>query len=456
MARAIAAAWSRCWDGCSGFAGRHRALAWCAAACVACVTLAGVVPVALVTGHVYRDHSNLPDLGPFERFEFPTIGHVYDANGQPLIQLAREYRSLTPYDDIPPVVRDAILAAEDKRFFAHDGVDYATVPRVLLRIRTLTLIARLLGIGPADQANAPAIFPQGGSTITQQLVRGHFLKGLTSLENSDLLQGLGRLPRSLSFVLGARNANMIARKAEEMRLSVWIEREMTRRFGSKQRAKEEIFARYASYVYMGNGQYGFSTAAQYYFGRPLGSLTAADADKAALLAGIPKAPRDYAPTAGAANVLRRRNQTLTLMAANGSLTPQRLAEVIRRPLPVIAVHPGVVIHAPSAVGHVIGELKAQGIANGLEDLLNGRLDVYSTVDVHVQQIVNAALEGGLVAYEARRPRARGLVQGSVVVLGNGDGRVLAETADVGGTTTGLYPTSTSTASPTLFASRGRR
>ena len=172
--RAVAAAGARCWDGCSGFAGRHRALAWCAAACVACVTLAGVVPVALVTGHVYRDHSNLPDLGPFERFEFPTIGHVYDANGQPLIQLAREYRSLTPYDDIPPVVRDAILAAEDKRFFAHDGVDYATVPRVLLRIRTLTLIARLLGIGPADQANAPAIFPQGGSTITQQLVTRSF------------------------------------------------------------------------------------------------------------------------------------------------------------------------------------------------------------------------------------------------------------------------------------------
>ena len=239
-----------------GFIGRHRALTWYAACgCFACVTLAVLVPVALVVEHVYRDHSNLPDPGPFERFEFPTIGHVYDANGQPLIQLAREYRSITRYEDIPPVVRDAILAAEDKRFFAHNGVDYSTVPRVLFRIRTRTLIARLLGIGPTDEANAPAIFPQGGSTITQQLVRGHFLKGLTSLENSSLLQGLGRLPRSLSFVLGARNANMIARKAEEMRLSVWIEREMTRRFGSKQRAKEEIFARYASYVYMGNGQY---------------------------------------------------------------------------------------------------------------------------------------------------------------------------------------------------------
>jgi penicillin-binding protein 1A len=409
-----------------GFIGRHRVLAWCAAGCFGCVTLAALAPIALVADHVYRDYSHLPDPGPFERFEFLAIGHVYDANGQPLIQLAREYRSITPYPDIPAVVREAILATEDKRFFAHNGVDYATVPRVLLRIRTRTLVAHLLGRGPVDEAGAPAIFPQGGSTITQQLVRGHFLKGLTSVENSHVLQGLGWLPRSLSFVVGPRNANMIARKAEEMRLSVWIEREMTRRFGSKQRAKEEIFARYASYVYMGNGQYGFSTAARYYFGRPLSSLTSADADKAALLAGIPKAPRDYAPTADAANVLRRRNRTLTLMAANGFLTPQRLAEVIRRPLPTIAARPGVVVHAPSAVGHVIEELKSQGIANGLEDLLNGRLDVYSTVDVHVQQIVNTALERGLAAYEARHPRARGLVQGAVVVLGNGDGRVLAE------------------------------
>ena len=207
---------------------------------------------------------------------------------------------------------------------------------------------------------------------------------------------------------------------------------------------------------MGNGQDGFATAAQVLLRRPLVSLTAADADTAALLAGIPEAPRDYAPTAGAANVLRRRNQTLTLMAANGSLTPQRLAEVIRRPLPVIAVHPGVVIHAPSAVGHVIGELKAQGIANGLEDLLNGRLDVYSTVDVRVQQIVNVALN---VAWSRTRHGVRervGLCKGLSWSSATAMDACSPRRADVGGTTTGLYPTSTSTASPTLFASRGRR
>ena len=414
---------SRAW----GLVRRHPVIAWTAAGATACAALLVLVPIALIVLHVYGDRTNLPDPGPFERFEFLAIGHVYDVNGAPLIQLARELRSITAYEDIPPVVREAIVATEDKHFFNHNGVDYSTIPRVLRRVRTATLLARMAGRGPAAEADAPAIFPQGGSTITQQLVRGYFLKGVTSGENSYLLQGLGRLPRSLSFVLGARNANMIARKAEEMRLSLWIEGEMTRRFGSKRRAKEEILARYASYVYMGNGRYGFATAAQYYFRRPLASLTADDADTAALLAGIPKSPRDYALTSSdVANVLRRRNQTLTLMAANGFLTRAALVEAIRRPLPAMAAHRGLRTPAASAVGHVIKELRSRGVTNGLEDLLQGRLDVYSTVDVRVQQIVNDALERGLSAYETRHPRAAGVTQGSVVVLGNGDARILAE------------------------------
>ena len=84
---------------------------------------------------------------------------------------------------------------------------------------------------------------------------------------------------------------MLVRKLEEIRLSLWVEKEMQERFGSKRRAKEEILARYASFIYMGNGQYGFAAAAEYYFGRPLATFTADDADKAALLAGIAKSPR---------------------------------------------------------------------------------------------------------------------------------------------------------------------
>jgi Transglycosylase len=109
-----------------------------------------------------------------------------------------------------------------------------------------------------------AIFPQGGSTITQQLVRGAFLQRQTSQENSYQLRNVGVLPRVLSSVIGARNVSMVVRKREEIRLSLWVEQQMRERFGSKRRAKEEIFARYASFVYMGNGQYGFARAADFY------------------------------------------------------------------------------------------------------------------------------------------------------------------------------------------------
>ena len=114
----------------------------------------------------------------------------------------------------------------------------------------------------ARQRAGRAIFPQGGSTITQQLVRGVFLQHQTSQENSYQLRSPGLLPRALSSVIGARNVNMVLRKREEIRLSLWLEEQMREQFGSKRRAKEEIFARYASFVYMGNGQYGFARAAR--------------------------------------------------------------------------------------------------------------------------------------------------------------------------------------------------
>ena len=82
-----------------------------------CTTVITATLVAVGLYHVYFDRTNLPDIEPFTRFEFPTIGHVYDANGQPLIEMAREYRRNIKYEDIPPIVRDAILATEDKNFF---------------------------------------------------------------------------------------------------------------------------------------------------------------------------------------------------------------------------------------------------------------------------------------------------------------------------------------------------
>jgi penicillin-binding protein 1A len=343
-----------------------------------------------------------------------------------VIELAKEYRRIIKYEDIPPIVRDAILAAEDKNFFSHSGVDYSAIPRVLGKFRVGALVARF--IRQQDEVNSSAIFPQGGSTITQQLVRGHFLKNLTAKENSNQLRRGGLLPRALSYAIGPRSVNMLVRKVEEIRLSLWVEKEMQERFGSKRRAKEEILARYASYIYMGHGQYGFARAAEYYFGRPLATFTADDADKAALLAGIAKSPRYYAPSAKETErVLRRRNQTLVLMAANGFIPRDRVSAAEQRPIQVVAWRKDKMLKAPAVVENILQELKGRSAGLGVEDLLQGRIQVYSTVDVRVQQIANAALERGLELYEKRHPSAQGLIQGSVVVLRNRDASILAET-----------------------------
>ncbi len=405
---------------------RRIVLLACAGAVSAAFLL--VVVLGLVEfHHVHVDRRNLPDLGPLTRFEFSTVGHVYDAGGTPLIALARESREITRYEDLPSIVRDAILAAEDKRFFSHNGVDYLSVPRVLGKVRLGMLAGQLVRGGRHGALDGAALFPQGGSTITQQLVRGNLLGPMTMLENSHQLRHAGLMAGLLSSVVGARSVNMLARKREEIRLSLWLEQEMAEQFGSKRRAKEEILARYASFVYMGDGQYGFARAAEYYFGRPLSTFTADDADKAALLASIPKSPRDYAPNVNnAVRVLRRRDQTLNLMRARGSISAEATALAKSRALQIVHHETPPPLLAPAVVEHVLEEFKTRYADVGVEDLLQGRIQVYATADVRVQHIVNDALEHGLARYEKRHPSARGIVQGSVVVLQNRDGRILAE------------------------------
>jgi penicillin-binding protein 1A len=377
-------------------------------------------PAALVL-HVYFDRSGLPDLGPFIRFENPTIGEVSDARGNEMIQLAREYRRTVSYDQVPKVLRDAILAAEDKNFLSHSGVDYSALPRVLHRTA-----ASSLGTWGTGGAGFRLLLPNGGSTLTQQLVRGYFLRDLTRSERGGTLVRAGLAPRLLSAALGVSATNMLLRKLEEVRLTLWLEDEMRRRYGSQEQAKREIFARYANFVYLGNGRYGFAAASEYYFGRPLSSFTVVDAGEAALLAGISKSPRDYTPRPGDPLPLRRRNQILALMVRNGYIPEDVATRAQAEPIRVVARSP-VKTQAPAAIGSVLDELSLRGKGRfAVQDLFQGRISVRSTVDERVQTIVNEALENGLTLYEKRRPRAKGLVQGSVVVLRNSDGAILAE------------------------------
>ena len=373
--------------------------------------------VLLVAGPVYRvyfDRSGLPDLDSFLRFEPPGTGEIYDERGTVLIQLAREYRRVVTFDEVPSIVREAILAAEDKNFFSHSGVEYGAFPRVVRKATEHSMAEWRLS------------FPQGGSTLTQQLVRTYFLRDLTIRENSDVLIGGGRSTRVLSAGLGVRPTNKLLRKMEEIRVALWLEKEMTRRFGSQEKAKQEIFARYASFIYMGNGRYGFSAASEYYFDKPLSSYTKEDAGLAALLAGISKSPRVYAPVQGDPRPLRRRNAILALMARNGSISAELAHRCQAEPIRVAIPSP-TKTDAPSAVASVLEELKVRGGTRfGVEDLFQGRIAVHSTVDLRVQTVVNEALENGLAQYETRHHGSKGSIQGSIVVLRNEDAAILGE------------------------------
>jgi penicillin-binding protein 1A len=405
LARGLRAAWS------------HRAVR-IASPIVA--TLVSLPPVLLVQ-HVYFDRRDLPDLAPFLLFQPPTTGEVLDARGEVVIQLAREYRRVVRYGEVPPVVRQAILAAEDKNFHSHSGVDYWALPRVIVKTTVRSLAGWRRGSGPRLK------LAQGGSTITQQLVRVYFLPYLTSRRDDDavFVSGLSA-PRIIAVVLGAPATNKLLRKLEEVRLAFWLENAMRRHYGTREQAKREIFARYASFIYMGSGRYGYAAASEYYFDKPLAGYTMEDAGRAALLAGIGKSPRDYAPVPDSPRPLRRRNQILALMARNGYIPRELAARRQAEPLGVVRLARAKT-DAPAVIEHVLDELEAHGDAGfAVEDLFQGKIQVHSTIDQRVQKVVNEALENGLALYERRHPRARGLVQGSVVVLANADGAILAE------------------------------
>jgi penicillin-binding protein 1A len=401
---------------------RHRVLRIAAA-----VVALPMMGAALLMHHIKYDRADLPPIEPLVRFEPPTIGHLYDARGELILELAREYRWVVRYPEIPVTLREAVLAAEDKNYFSHTGVDFGALPRVVGKAALRSFAASRRESQKDGRLRVKVVFPQGGSTLTQQLVRGYFLADVTKGEDANELQRPTWIARAMASVLGVPATNKLRRKVEEMRLSLWLEEEFQKRYGSQEAAKEEILARYASFIYLGHGRYGFSAASEYYFDKPLSEYQQWDADKAALLAGIAKSPRDYAPSlTNLERPLRRRNDVLALMAKREFISEDLAEQCRRQPITLARVNT-VKTEAPAAVKNAMAELarNTDGVLT-LRQFADGNIRVHSTVDNRIQQAVNAALERGLSEYEKRHPAARGMIQGSVVVLANQDARILAE------------------------------
>jgi penicillin-binding protein 1A len=229
----------------------------------------------------------------------PLRSSLLAADGTVLVRLFEQNRSLVRYDAIPPVLVDAVLAAEDARFFEHEGFDVRSIARAAV----------------ANLEEGEVV--QGGSTITQQYVKNVYFR---------------HPDRSFE------------RKARELRLAIEAEGRYS---------KEEILERYLNTIYFGEGAYGIKAAAETYFGRGVGSISK---PQAALLAGLIKAPALYDPRDHPRRARRRRNYVLDRMAELGHIGERDLRRARRAPLGITSRPPKPAVRQPYFVEAVKNEV----------------------------------------------------------------------------------------------------
>ena len=225
-------------------------------------------------GLIFVYQSDLPEVRALEDYRPNVVTEVYSDDGQVIGSFALQRRVLLTYEQIPEILKDAVIVAEDQHFYEHWGID---LPRVVQAAwRNLRRMRKA----------------EGASTLTMQL------GGTLFLDRTD---------------------RSFRRKIQEALLAMQIERHYS---------KEQIFTLYANQVYLAHGNYGFEAAAQYYFGKSVGQLTVPEA---ALLAGILPGPR-YSPLLNPQAALQRRNYVLRRLAEEGKISQAKAEEYIRLPL----------------------------------------------------------------------------------------------------------------------------
>jgi len=272
------------------------------------------------------------DLPPWrmDTFQPGAPSTLYDATGRPFARLGFENYLPVDIKEIPPVVKQAFLAAEDARFYQHRGIDLRAIARA-----ALTNLARGRVV-------------QGGSTITQQVARNAFLNPSRTFK----------------------------RKIQEAFLAVQLERYYT---------KDEIFEMYLNRIYFGEGAWGIGAAAKTYFNKDVGDLTLSEA---ALLAGLPQAPSLYSPYRNPQAALARRATVLQMMVAQGFITADEANAARREPLRLERGLPREEKYPyPYFVDYVVQEL---GKKYGEAVLYRGGLRIYTTLDRQAQEAAERA------------------------------------------------------------------
>ena len=284
-------------------------------------------------------YPNLPDISDLSDYRPKLPLRVYSSDSVLIGEFGEERRSLTPIQDIPQVMKDAVLAVEDARFFQHGGVDY-------------------LGVVRAGLANVGRAKSQGASTITMQVARNVYL----SAEKS------------------------YTRKIYEILLTFKLEHLLT---------KDQILEIYMNQIFLGNRAYGFATASETYFGKPLKDISIAEA---AMLAGLPKAPSTYNPIANPKRARIRQLYIIDRMEENKFITSAQAST---------AKQQDVSVKTASVAGRIHGEYVAETVRQLVysqygEDTYTRGINVYTTLRSTDQNVAYKALRKGIMDYERRQ------------------------------------------------------
>jgi len=305
---------------------------------VVCLGLAALGAYALLASYIYLAPS-LPTVDAMRSGSVPVPLRIFTRGGELIAQIGEKRRVPVAYEDVPVLVREAFVAAEDQRFFSHHGFDYSGVLR-----------AAVVDLTSGD-------FSQGASTITMQAARNMFL----------------------SF------DKTIRRKLQEIFLTYRMEHEFS---------KEQILITYLNVIFLGQRSYGVAAAAETYFGKPLDQLSVAEA---ATLAGIPQAPSRFNPITNPKAAQVRRHYVLTQMQKLNYIdasTAQRAAQE-----PVEARDHGIQydVEAP----YVAEMARAEIVSRYGDDAVNQGYRIYTTIDGRLQTAANRAVRIGLIEYDRR-------------------------------------------------------
>ena len=284
-------------------------------------------------------NDRLPSMDALTDYKPKIPLRVYTSDGILIGEFGEERRSVVHIQNVPPLMKNAILAAEDNRFFEHSGVDFKGIARAF--------VSNLVSGGKE----------QGASTITMQLARNFFL----STEKS------------------------YSRKIYEILVALRIEENLS---------KEQILEIYINQIFLGNRAYGFASAAQTYYGKTLNQLSAAEA---AMLAGLPKAPSRFNPLVNPKRATERQHYILRRMEENNFITKPELEVALKEEL---KLQPSILEYQLSAP--YVAEMARQFTVDLYkEDAYVAGLSVYTTIKAEDQRAANAAVKQGILEYDRK-------------------------------------------------------